>query len=91
MSAIEKTFVLTNAVGLHARPAVMLVQTAARFHAEIQLRANGRVADAKRIVQVLKLGAEHGAELYVAASGDDAPEAVAAIGELIEQQFGEMP
>jgi phosphocarrier protein HPr len=87
--AVEKTLTLVNKVGLHARPASTFVQTAARFKAAIQVTANGRTADAKRILQVLQLGAEHGTELHVRAEGADAEEAVNALAELIVSRFGE--
>ncbi len=89
MATTEQTFTLINKVGLHARPASLLVQTAARFSSAITLAANGRTADAKRILQVLQLGAELGADVTVRADGDDAAEAVEAIGTLINQRFNE--
>lgn len=87
MSVIERTFTLINKVGLHARPASLLVQTAARFSSCIELVSNGRTADAKRILQVLQLGAERGAVVTVRANGDDAEQALAAIGALIAEGF----
>lgn len=89
MATIEKVLILENKVGLHARPASLFVQTAARFTAVIHVECNGRRADAKRILKVLQLGAEYGAELHVHAEGDDAAEAVAALGELVHNRFGE--
>ena len=89
MATVTQTLTLTNKVGLHARPAGMFVQTAARFHSAIQVRCNGRTADAKRILQVLQLGAEYGSELTVEAQGDDAAAAVQALHDLIRGRFGE--
>lgn len=89
MVAVEKTLTLINKVGLHARPASAFVQTAARFSADIRVSANGRTADAKRILQVLQLGAEQGAELHVHAEGEDADAAVNALAELVHTRFGE--
>ena len=89
MATIEQTFSLINKVGLHARPASLLVQTAARFSSSVSLTANGRSADAKRILQVLQMGAEYGAAVTVHAEGDDAAAAVEAIGALILQRFNE--
>lgn len=89
MATLEQTFILINKVGLHARPASLLVQTAARFSSSVTLTANGKTADAKRILQVLQLGAENGAEVAVRAEGDDAAAAVEAIGTLINQRFNE--
>lgn len=89
MATIEAVLTLVNKVGLHARPASLFVQTAARYKAAIQVECNERRADAKRILQVLQLGAEHGAQLHIHAEGDDAAEAVAALGELVANRFGE--
>jgi phosphocarrier protein HPr len=89
VAAREETVILVNKVGLHARPASAFVQTAARFASTIQVRCDGRVADAKRILQVLQLGAERGAALHIVAEGPDAAEAVAALRELVAGRFGE--
>ena len=89
MATVERTLMLTNKVGLHARPASLLVQTVARFHAAVELTVNGRSADAKRILQVLQLGAECGTAIRVRAEGDDAAEAVAAVETLILERFNE--
>lgn len=89
MATAEETVSIVNKVGLHARPASAFVQTAARFASSIQVRYNGRNADAKRILQVLQLGAERGADLHIVAEGPDAVEAVAALSELVAGRFGE--
>ena len=74
---------LPEAVALHARPAGAFVRAAAAFGATIEVRANGRQADAKSILQVLGLGADGGTELEISASGDDAAAAVAGLAELV--------
>ena len=89
MSIVNRNFVLINKVGLHARPASAFVQTAARFDASIQVTCNGRHAEARRILQVLQLGAETGDILQIHAEGDDAEAAVVALGQLIADRFGE--
>ena len=89
MAIVEKTLTLVNKVGLHARPASMFVQTAARFESTITVASNGRVANAKRMLSVLQLGAEHGASLTITAEGDDAAVAVEALTGLVENRFGE--
>ncbi len=89
MAAVETTLILMNKVGLHARPAAMFVQTAARYKASIQVAYGERQANAKRILSLLQLGAEYGAGLRVRAEGEDAEEAVAALSDLIHNRFGE--
>jgi phosphocarrier protein HPr len=86
---VEKTVTLINTVGLHARPASIFVQTAARFVSTITVASNGRIANAKRMLSVLQLGAEHGTDLSITAEGDDAALAVAALVDLVANRFGE--
>jgi phosphotransferase system HPr (HPr) family protein len=89
VGAIEETVTITNKVGLHARPATLFVQTAARFGASVRARCGPREADAKRILEVLQLGAAQGATLTVSADGADASEAVNALVALVKNNFGE--
>ncbi|GBD15266.1 Phosphocarrier protein HPr [bacterium HR26] len=83
---------LTNRVGLHARPAALFVQTAARFRSNVTVRSLTRdtpPVNAKAILSVMTLGAEQGHELELMAEGPDEAEAIAALKELIESRFGE--
>lgn len=89
MSTAETTLILTNKVGLHARPASLWVQTAARFRSTITATRNGRTANCKRILEVLQLGAGAGATLLVRAEGEDAQNAIDALAELVRAKFGE--
>jgi len=85
----ESSIVITNKVGLHARPARSLVQTAAQFHSEIRVLCGEKAANAKSIVGILKLGASQGDTLRLRAEGDDAEEAIRALIDLIERKFDE--
>lgn len=87
MSVVENTVVITNKIGLHARPATLFVQEAARFQAHIQVQYGEKSANAKSILGVLKLGAGQGATLFIRAEGDDAAEAVQALFSLVERKF----
>lgn len=71
--------VVTAAGGLHARPAVLLVETAQKFKAEITVRYLDRVADAKSILSVLALGAARGTNLTLTADGEDEDAAITAL------------
>ena len=81
---------IENAVGLHARPASLFVQTAKQHKSEIRVTYDGRSANAKSILSVLTLGASKGAELTIRAEGEDADEALAALHALISAGFGEV-
>jgi phosphocarrier protein HPr len=86
---ISRDFIISNKLGLHARPSARLTQTASRFAADIHLSRNGRRVNAKSIMGVMMLAAGHGATVTVEAEGDDAEQALAAIGQLIAEGFGE--
>lgn len=89
MSVVENTVTITNKVGLHARPAALLVQNASRFRARIQIFNGEKKANAKSIMGVLKLGASLGTTLTIQAEGDDAEDAVKALVELVQRKFDE--
>ena len=83
MSESSELVRLPSSVALHARPAGAFVRAAAAFAATIEVRANGRHANAKSILEILGLGADGGSELRISASGDDAAAAVAELAELV--------
>lgn len=83
------TLTIAHPTGLHARPAALFVQTASRFRSQIEVTANGKTVNAKSMMAVLSLGARQGTQLEITAEGDDAAEALAALRELVESNFGE--
>lgn len=85
----EQTFVIKNKLGLHARAANLVVQTACCFQSNITFIKDGIEANAKSIMGLLLLAAGRGAKILVRAEGKDAAEAIKKIGELIEGKFGE--
>jgi len=89
MDYVEATVKLLNKVGLHARPAVLFVQTANQFKSEIIVIKDDRQADAKSILGVLSLGAEYGDVITIRARGEDQEEALRALVELVENKFYE--
>jgi len=87
---VEQTHKIVNRLGLHVRPVTALAETAKQFSADVKISANGRTVSAKAVMDLLTLGAEAGTELNVRAEGDDAEDAVEAIGLLISEGFGEL-
>lgn len=85
----EISLTIKHEVGLHARPASMFVQTAARFSSEIEVTHGETTVNAKSILAVLTLGAHKDAEIIISAEGDDADEALIALEELVLNNFGE--
>ncbi len=83
------TVTLVNQLGLHARAASKLVQTASSFDAEIWVSFQGRRVNAKSIMGVLLLAAPCGSQLLIEAEGHQADQALDAIRGLIDGRFGE--
>ncbi|GGL56013.1 phosphocarrier protein HPr [Sporolactobacillus putidus] len=83
---MEKTFVVTDETGIHARPATVLVSEASKFESNINIEYNGKKANLKSIMGVMALGIMQGAEFTVTTEGSDADEAVAAIEKVITAQ-----
>jgi phosphocarrier protein len=86
---VERSLLITNENGLHARPAAEIVKVAARFRSEITLAKDALVVNAKSIMGVMMLAAECGATIVARATGDDAEAAVDAIETVVTSKFGE--
>ena len=71
--------------GLHLRPAQQLMDLAMSFKSAIVLRRADRSADAKCIFDLITLGAVHGSVIEIQAEGEDASEALRALGEFLER------
>lgn len=86
---MERTLTIVNRLGLHARAAAKLVQTAARFKATIKIRKESRTVSGKSIMGVLMLAAAKGTTLTFIAEGEDAAQALDALAQLVADKFGE--
>ncbi len=86
---VVKIFTIRNKLGLHARAASQFVQVANRFESDIYVAKMDQEVNGKRIMGILILAAPMGAEITVKAVGADASGAVSALGELIDNLFGE--
>ena len=89
MSRLTRTFLIVNSLGLHARAAAQLVQTANRFRSEVLVEKDGTEVNGKSIMGVLTLAAAKGAQITVSTEGDDADAALTALAKVIENGFGE--
>ena len=67
----EFTYIIKDNLGIHARPAVMLVKEAEKFKSEITFTTKGKTADAKKIFALMSLAAKQGDEIKVTISGED--------------------
>ena len=86
---ITREVKIPNSLGMHARPAMQLVDLATRFEAAMKISKGKQLVDAKSIMQVMTLAATQGTKLTLSALGPDATQAVAAVAKLIGEGFGE--
>jgi len=80
---------IINKLGLHARAAAKLTQTAGQFQSEVWLSKNGRKINAKSIMGVMMLAAGQGSSVVLEVSGTDEAQALQALLNLINDYFGE--
>jgi phosphocarrier protein len=85
----ERQVTIRNRLGMHARAAVKFVQTANKFRSEVKVIKDGQEANGKSIMGLLTLVAAHGVTMKILCLGDDSPEAVKALAELVATGFGE--
>ena len=88
-SAVRRVLEIRNFLGLHARAAAQLVQTVAKYDADIVVSKDGQGVNGKSILGLMMLAAVQGSRIEVEATGPDAPAAVEAIAALIEAKFNE--
>lgn len=86
---IRKEFTIVNRLGLHARAAAKLVQTASVFQSEITVEKEGESVNGKSIMGILMLAAPKGTIISLTAEGEDKELAIDKLTELIESGFGE--
>jgi phosphotransferase system HPr (HPr) family protein len=86
---VERKVEVTNKLGLHARPAAMLVQKSNKFKSEITLQKEDLEVNAKSILSVMALAAEMGSFVIIRAEGEDEAVAVEELAKLFEEKFGE--
>ena len=86
---LEQSVVIVNKTGLHARPATLLVKTAASFPCEVILIKNGKSFNGKSIISVMSAAVKEGEDITVRTDGDREEEALAAIITLIKTGLAE--
>jgi phosphocarrier protein HPr len=92
MPSASREIIVSNKLGLHARPAMQFVDLANSFKSDITVQKFGEEpgeADGKSVMQMIILAATEGTKMRIDASGEDAEEAVAKLAQLFEDKFGE--
>ena len=73
---LERSIIIKNKQGLHARPAALFVQTANKFNSDITISKGRQKVNGKSIMGIMMLEAGSGSKVTIAAKGDDAEQAV---------------
>lgn len=88
-ATVERTVLIQNELGLHARAATKFVQLASKHPCEVHVSKDGHEVNGKSIMGVLMLVASKGSSITIRARGERAAEAVAALVALVDDKFGE--
>jgi phosphocarrier protein HPr len=86
---IQRTVLITNKRGLHARASAKFVTLASGLPAKVEVEKDGSSVVGTSIMGLMMLGAAMGDTVTISASGDGAEQAVTALAELVENKFGE--
>ncbi len=89
MNRLEKSILITNKLGLHARAATKLAQLSQNFDAEVTLSLDGNQADANSIMGLMLLAGGQGKTVLVATQGKDAQQALDSVCQLFSNKFDE--
>ena len=83
----EIKYVLTDPLGIHARPAGKMVKMAGKYKCDIQIGSPKKMVNSKRILGVMALTLKCGEEVTMTFAGEDEEEAVAVIGKFLSDNF----
>jgi phosphocarrier protein len=86
---ISQTVKVQNSMGVHARPAALIVKIASKYKSDVYISKNGREINGKSIMGVMMLAAEMGSEILFKIHGEDQEQAMAALVELVNNKFYE--
>ena len=86
---IQQEIIVSNTLGIHARPASLIAQTAGKYKAEIKLIKDGTPANAASIMNVMMLAAAYQTKVLIKAQGPEEKEAVEALTQLFNAKFYE--
>lgn len=86
---INTDLTIINKLGLHARAAAKLANTASRFESDIRITTKGKTVDCKSVMALMLLAAAKGTDVQLHCEGVDQDIAASAIIELINNRFDE--
>jgi len=81
------THTIADPLGIHARPAALLVKTASAFRSSIILRHGDKEISAKKMIALMSLGLKQGDKLEIRIEGEDEEQAGKAMKKILEEQL----
>ncbi len=84
-----KKVILKNESGLHARPASELAKIASKYQCTINLIVNGKIINAKSILNIMSAGIKTSSEIEIQCDGEDEKKALLEIEKAFKNNFGE--
>lgn len=86
---LEKILVVQSKMGIHARPAAMIVRLTSKFKGEVFFEKEDEQVNGKSIMGLMMLAAGHGSKIKVTAQGPEAPQLLQALEDLFTRKFDE--
>jgi len=86
---IRKTIKIVNKLGMHARPATMIVKAASKYRSDFKIVKSDMEINGRSIMGVMTLAAEYGSELELVADGVDEEALIKEVAQLFADKFGE--
>jgi phosphocarrier protein len=80
-------YIITDEVGIHARPAGLLVRAAKEVASNVTITCNGKSADVKKLMMLMSLGVKQGAEVTVTVEGEDEDSACVALEQFFKENL----
>ncbi len=77
-------YIIKDELGIHARPAGMIVREAAKFNSSITMQKGEKIIDAKRLFTLMSLGVKNADEIILTFDGEDEDAAYEALKQLLE-------
>lgn len=81
------TYTITDVIGIHARPAGLLVKEAKDYNSKITIGLNGKTAEATKLMAIMSLGVKCGNEVKITVEGEDEAVALEGIRTFFEQNL----
>ena len=81
------TYTIKDELGVHARPAGLLVKLAKKYASKVTIEKDGKTCDMRKLMAVMSLGVKKGNEVIITAEGEDEEDAIAEIQKVLEENL----